>query len=328
MTPTIPAGWSMELLPGASSGVELVAVKRSAIARPLRYRVVVIPGSGCTGWLPLAERYFAGLLHAEVLALHKPKVDITAGAGADCSAEFIQSDALSTWRDHAQAALQSYEGRLRPDPQIPQVLVGISEGAELLPDLAPVVSSLAGLVMISASALDPREAGELQSARRGQPEAWRTLERAQSSDARDDTVVEGRTLRYWRDVWTWKLTQPLFNAPWPLLRAWGESDLLVPPAAYQQFAHRVRERPAPFCDMQLAGADHGLQLRGRDGIQWLWTRLENWARSRSMNVCASLLSPQLLQEGSLRNVPIGTASVTGAHLRQRANLQSVGADGF
>lgn len=123
-------------------------------------------------------------------------------------------------------------------------------------------------------------------------------------------------------------TQPLFNAPWPLLRAWGESDLLVPPAAYQQFAHRVRDRPAPFCDMQLAGADHGLQLRGRDGIQWLWTRLENWSRSRSMNICASLLSPQLLQEGSLRNVPIGTASVTGAHLRQRANLESVGADGF
>ena len=281
----MPAGWSIEVLPGVDSGVELTALKRSALVKPIRYRVVVLPGSGCTGWLPLADRYFAGLLHAEVLALHKPNVDITAGAEADCSADFIQSDDLSSWRDHARAALQTHEGR--PKPQVPQVLVGISEGAELLPDLAPVLSSLAGVVMVSASGLDPREAGELQSGRRGQLQAWQALERAQSSDARDETVVQGRTLKYWREVWKWQLTQPLLDAPWPLVRAWGESDLLVPVAAYQQFAQRARDRLAPFCDFRLPGADHGLQLRGRDGVQWLWTHLENWSRPRSMNMCAS-----------------------------------------
>ena len=104
----LPAEWSLATLPGAHSGISLAALKRHALTPPARYRVVVIPGSGCTGWVPLAARYFAGLLQAELLLLHKPGVDISAGLAAQCSAAFVQNDNLPAWPDHAQAALQAH----------------------------------------------------------------------------------------------------------------------------------------------------------------------------------------------------------------------------
>lgn len=294
--PALPAGWSLDTLPGADPGVALAVLRRAALVPPARYRVVVLPGSGCTGWLPVAPRYFAGLLHAELLVLHKPGVKVSAGLAPECSADFVDNDKLSTWRDHARAALQAYPTSFPPpfplDPVLPVLLVGISEGAELLPELASQVPALAGVVMISAPGLDPRDAGELQAGRLGHEPAWQALTRAQASNASDDTVFEGRTLAYWRDFWRWRLARPLLDAPWPLLRVWGDADGLVPVTAYQQFAQLAHNRAAPFCDLRLSAADHGLQIKQpdqRDDLQWLWARLEAWARQPAAGFCAQVL---------------------------------------
>jgi hypothetical protein len=294
--PALPAGWSLDTLPGADPGVALAVLRRAALVPPARYRVVVLPGSGCTGWLPVAPRYFAGLLHAELLVLHKPGVDIGAGLAAECTADFVQNDKLSSWREHARAALQAYPTLfpppVPPNPMLPVLLLGVSEGAELMPALASQVPALAGVVMISAPGLDPRETGELQAHRLGHESVWQALARAQASDASDDTVVEGRTLGYWRDFWRWRLAQPLLDAPWPLLRVWGDADALVPVAAYQRFGQLAQHRAAPFCDLRLPAADHGLQIKQpdqRDGLQWLWARLEAWARQPAAGFCAQIL---------------------------------------
>jgi hypothetical protein len=293
--PAVPVGWTLSTLPGARSDLLLSVLMRPALFPPARYRAIVVPGSGCTGWLPLAERFFSGMLHGELLVLHKPGVDISAGAAAECSPEFIQNDGLSAWRDHAQAALRAHFVNLpRPDAgesQLPVLLIGVSEGAELLPYLAVEVPSLAGVVMISAPGLDPRETGALQAQRLGQVTAWQLLENAQASDASDSSVQEGRTLRYWRDFWSWSLANPLLNAPWPLLRAWGDADALVPGVAYQRFSQQSYKRIAPMCDLRLPGADHGLQGaqigqgRQQDGLQWLWAKLELWARHPAKGLC-------------------------------------------
>lgn len=313
----LPAEWSQATLPGAHHGVTLTALKRQALAPPTRYRVVVIPGSGCTGWGPAAPRYFAGLLHAELLVLHKPGVDIHAGLATQCSADFIQLDSLPAWRDHARAALQAH---FAPSPppnsqapsesehlaaaaasaasaaplEPPTLLVGISEGAELLPSLAGSVPALAGVVMISAPGLDPREAGELQAVRLGHAAAWQTLDAAQASNASDHTLHQGRNLGYWRSFWQWPLAQPLLEAPWPLMRVWGEADALVPVTAYERFAHQAPTRAGPWCDLRLPDADHGLAPAlpgGRDGLQWIWAQLENWARSPVAGLCPKPLTP-------------------------------------
>jgi len=291
----LPAEWSIATLPGAHVGVTLIVLKRAALAAPARYRVVVLPGSGCTGWRPVAARYFAGLLHAELLVLHKPGVDINASLKAQCSPNFVAQDTLSSWRDHATAALRAYFSPFKTPslktPELPVLLVGISEGAELLPALADTVPTLAGVVMVSAPGIDPRDAGELQALQWGRSLDWQALQALQASSERDDRLAAGRTLGYWRDFWRWPLATPLLDAPWPLLRVWGDADALVPMAAYQRFAQQAQSRRALFCDLRLPGADHGLQGAPpdqRDGLQWLWAQLEAWARHPAPGLCAQL----------------------------------------
>lgn len=279
----LPQGWSALALPGPAPGVDVVAFHRRALVQPARYQVLVIPGSGCTRWAPFVERYFAGLLHAQVVVLHKPHVDLTAGLNATCPPAFVATDSLAHWRDAAVPAVAA----LHPDPQpvLPQVLVGISEGAELLPDVAAAMSAVSGIVMVSASGLDPAVAGALQADRLGHSAAWSVLRSMQASDLPDDLLVQGRSLRYWRAFWRWPLTAPLLSAPWPLLRIWGDADESVPLAAYLQFNQLASGRQAPFCDIRLPGAGHGLQTAHRDGIQWLWSQLERWARRPGQHMC-------------------------------------------
>lgn len=278
------------MLPGVQ-GAALPALRRAARTTPTRFRVIVIPGSGCAGLASIADRYFAGLLHAQVLVLHKPGVDPHAGpAPAHCTPAFVQADSLSLWRDHARAALQAEEQAraARREAPLPTLLVGISEGAELLAALAPEIPSLAGLVLLSSSGLDPLKAGTLQAQRLGALSAWQALAQAQASALPDDTLREGRSLRYWRDLWQWPLAQPLLAGPWPLLQVWGEADALVPSTAYEDFAARAQGRTAPFCTRRLPGADHGLQKPGHDGVQLLWAWLEQWARAPHAGLCAAL----------------------------------------
>ncbi len=281
------SAFKMRPLPGQGD-VTLQALERPELAPPLRYRVVVVPGSGCAGLGPFADRYFAGLLHAQVLVLHKPGVHpMDRTAPGQCTQAFVQADAHATWLAHAQAALQAWQAGLVPDV-LPTVLVGVSEGGELLPHLAPQVPRLAGLVLLGASGLDPREALTLQARRLGAQTALDALEQVQASAAPDASVHQGRSLRYWRDLWHWPQQQPLLDGPWPLLQVWGAEDALVPAQAYARFVRQAQGRAAPYCARALPGADHGLQAVGHDGVQQVWAWLEQWAREPAAGFCAPL----------------------------------------
>ncbi|MDY0106123.1 MAG: alpha/beta hydrolase [Giesbergeria sp.] len=287
-TPDAAPAFHPQPLPG-QGGVMLQALERAPRVAPLRYRVIVIPGSGCAGLGAWADRYFAGLLHAQVLVLHKPGVDPgDRTAPGRCPPSFVAGDALAAWQAHAQAAVQAWAGRSDESAALPTVLVGISEGAELLPGLAPQVPQLAGLVLLASSGLDPRVAGALQAQRLDAQAAWAALERAQAGSAPDGAVVQGRSLRYWRDLWHWPLARPLIDGPWPILQVWGGADELVPPQAYAQFHAQAQGRRAPFCARSLPGADHGLQSAERDGVQQVWAWLEQWARQPADGWCAPL----------------------------------------
>lgn len=275
----------------------LSALERSERVAPWRYRVIVVPGSGCAGMGAFADRYFAGLLHAQVLVLHKPGVDpMSRTAPADCPRSFVQEDRHSTWLAHASAALRADALQRQGQPAVPQLLVGISEGAELLPALAPTVPHLAGLVLLSASGLDPQEAGALQAGRLGVERDWHALGALVTGSLPDSTVVQGRSLGYWRDLWRWPVAQPLIESPWPVIQVWGGDDALVPAAAYEQFARqaaqgRVGSETQAWCARRLEGADHGLQHRvapgqtASDGVQKVWAWLEQWARAPQAGLC-------------------------------------------
>lgn len=282
--------WQRATLRGLRDA-ELPVLRRAPRELPLRFRVIVVPGSGCASMAEIAPRYFAGLLHAQVLVLQKPGIDLDAGlTPARCSDAFVQADRLSGWRDQARAALRA-DAQARAasgQPTVPAVLVGISEGAEILPALAAEVPQLAGLVLLSASGLDPLEAGSLQARRLGALNEWEVLGAAQASSRPDAEVVQGRSLGYWRDLWRWSVAQPLVEGPWALLQIRGEADALVPPLAYLRFAARAQGRAAAFCTRALPDADHGLQAPGRDGVQLLWALLEQWARAPQDGLCAPL----------------------------------------
>ncbi len=281
------AAFTLHSLPG-NDGVRVPTLQRAERTAPARYRVIVLPGSGCAGMAPVAARYFAGLLHAQVLVLHKPWADPHSRTPpGQCSAAFVQADALGAWRDHALAALRADTLQRLGKPVLPQVLVGISEGAELLPFLAAEVPHLAAVVLVGSSGLNPREAGALQAQRLGASRHWQALGTAQASALPDSQVLQGRSLRYWRDLWHWPLAAPLQAGHWPLLQVWGANDALVPAAAYARFAAQIQNRSAPHCMRRLPGADHGLQRPDADGVQQLWAWLEQWARAPKAGVCSA-----------------------------------------
>lgn len=282
-TRNLPAGWRAESVPGATPGRRLVALRRDAIDAPAVLRLVAIPGSGCTGFAPFAARYFNGLKRAQVIVLHKPYSDLFGGpAPAECPPEFLQYDALANWRDDAIAALK----QLDPGDAaaLPTIVLGISEGAEIVPYLVPALGKLIGMVFVSATGLDPAVVGAMQAARLGQTKAWDRLREQAASVLPDSTLVEGRTLRYWRDMFAWKLTAPLATLRVPLLRVWGADDALVPQHAYAALGASPA-RPEKLCDWRMAAADHGLQGKFGDGIQALWPRLERWAEAGRLD-CA------------------------------------------
>lgn len=270
--------------------VEIPILFRSAIAPPARYRVIFIPGSDCAGMQPIADRYFRGLLHAEVLVLHKPGIDLLSGPSPkSCSNEFIQWDTLSRWAVAARIAMLSDLSSRAP---MPQVLVGASEGAEILPLLASGINNLGALVLISSSGLDPREAAEMQAYRLGEGTAWRELSERVASTERNESLHQGRTLRYWRDMWSWSVTAALLWGNVPVMQVWGSADESIPEGAYLKFEALAAKRIAlngltgQLCIHRIAGADHGLQSPKRDGLQWLWAQLERWAHAPSTSPCA------------------------------------------
>jgi hypothetical protein len=263
---------------------KIIALERASLLEPERYRVIVIPGSGCTGLAPIADRYFAGLTHARVLVLHKPGVNPAWWpAPRSCPYRFVATDSLESWRDAASVALSEYLQKHPSD--LPLVLVGISEGAELLPHLATKIPGVSALVIIGSSGLDPAAVAALQAQRLGQLPTWQSVVDLARGSRAGTQIVQGRTLRYWREMLAWRMEDLLANVSLPLMQLWGGHDASVPVAAYEQGSARLRARAAPYCGTAFEAADHGLQEPGHDHLQWAWARLENWSRGGQW--CAS-----------------------------------------
>jgi hypothetical protein len=245
---------------------------RPALRAPARWRVLIVPGSGCESLAPSADRLARGLRQAQVVLLQKPALS---PPGHACSRAHLLADNLADWQQRALRL--AAQGLASTDPQLPLVLVGLSEGAELLPGLVAARPEAAALVLVGHAGLDPAEAGALQASRQGQAAAWQAL-MADTRGARDDdALLHGRHWRYWQVLQRWTLQVPLMADPRPLLQAWGGADALMPAAAYQRFGDAARRRQAPFCAVRFPRADHELREPGTDRLQQLWRWLDQAA---------------------------------------------------
>lgn len=256
----------------------------------VHYRLLVLPGSGCPS-LPLrqAGAWAAAFPGAEIVLVQKPWL----GEAGDCTPDFARHDRLSSWQ---QAALRALEGL--PSSRLPLLVLALSEGAEIAPTLFQALPEARALVTVGASGLDPRQLAEHLH---GQEGSWQRLLRRTEGTEADATLVDGRSLGYWRDLLGWPVGARLRALQRPWLRVWGRADALVPVPLYAQYERlyaplqdpspepsrqrAVRTGQAGLCDWPMPGADHALQGPGGDGLQQLGAALLRWVRDQEPWPC-------------------------------------------
>lgn len=271
--------WVVELHPDAHQVPRVPVLKSLARKEPAALRLVVIVGSGCSGMGPLAERYFSGLFTAEIWIIHKPHSSPwVRRAPHGCPDAFLRYDRHASWQADAASALASLRDSSTP---LPTWIVGISEGGEILAQLAHALrGELQGLVLLSAPGLNPSETMRLQAQRLGRMDAWSAIEQASRSSQSDHTMLHGRSLGYWRDAMNWSVSQPLLDTDWTILQVWGDDDELVPPEAYERFHALANGMPARLCSMRWPRSDHGLTSTVRGPAQpHIWHLIENSPRA-------------------------------------------------
>jgi hypothetical protein len=267
------------VLPGAAS-----IWLRGALSGPPSVRVWWVPGSGCPGFMPSGQAWLNAWPDAEIRVLQKPGIDAT----GRCAADFPRHDRLRDWAHAARLAIQSAATSAQPLSPLPTLLVGLSEGGEILAALAPTIEGLSGVLLIASPGLDPQAWAADQAAREHDTAGWRELLAQASSAAPDDTLLDGRSLGYWRDLLQWHQQANLLALPVPLARVWGEHDERIPPSAYARFAALAAARNAGWCDWSVPSANHALQGPEGDGIARLISRLSAWSRrGAGGSVCAA-----------------------------------------
>lgn len=255
-----------------------MVLSRPALSDRATWRLLIVPGSGCHDLAPSFPRMFAAAPGAHVLLLQKPHL-----GGTECGLSFLEWDRLSRWRD--QAIVLSRQALKSTDADLPLVLAGLSEGAELLPSLADAFSESKLLLMVGNAGLDPSITGALQAARNGVYDRWQQINAAVELADTEHRLIEGRSAGYWRDLRDWRLSGPLMHEPRPLLHVWGGQDRLVPQQAYQRFASQARVgRSGFYCAMRFVSADHELREPEADRLQALWRALDaHWRTSADVD---------------------------------------------
>jgi hypothetical protein len=244
-------------------------------------RVYVVPGSGCTGMAPILPSYFEGLSAREIIVLHKPHVRASDWPRpTPCRPGFIAQDDLASG-SRAWRSFMAQDMREHPVPAARVLLMGISEGAELLPGLMADWPDVGLALLLGSTGLDPWEALMLQLEREHDASFAQALQArlnegaagtpSQSSattlKADEEALIGGRTLSHWRTLRHWPVAAPLGQSRTHTLVLMGGADAVQPPEGLLRFEKR-HLRPG-MCTRLVPGADHGLRVGGK---QWprLW----------------------------------------------------------
>ena len=157
------------------------------------------PALAAPGFMPAGQ---VGLTpgRGQIRVLIKPGID----AAGRCAPTSPRVTACATGPHAARLAIESSATSAQPLQPCPPCS-SASAGGEILAALAPAVEGLSGLVLIAAPGLDPHAWGASKPPASTTPPAGRLLAQA-SSDAPDETLLDGRSLGYWRDLLQWQQT--------------------------------------------------------------------------------------------------------------------------
>lgn len=242
--------------------------------------VFVAPGSGCASMAPLLPEYFDGWQGlgggTRLFVLHKRFV----GAHDDgryCSADFIAHDHPSLWledyRAFVTAQIAMADAGARPPQRI--LALGISEGGELVPQLARRVPRITHVAIVGNGGMNPRDAFYRQAVRLGAAEQALALER--QCRALPDSVAAGRTCRYWNELFALNHLQALLELERPILVAMGSEDELLPVESAQFLEAEFMANGRKNLKVRvLPKANHGFFVEGRALLPYLWEALDQW----------------------------------------------------
>ena len=256
----------------------------SSAAAPVNL-IFVVAGAGCGSMGRYLPQYFtgwegeSGLTRIRVLLKRHIRAQ---DSGDECSEAFIRADHLSQWRADQLAFIKTQlrqfnERGIRPRRVI---LLGISEGAELVPLLArdlPQITHLALLANAGNSAIPTYRA--LAAIYPHMQQGWDVLSRALASSPADpeQARIHGRSWRYWSEIAGIDQTRNLLAARLPVFAGVGEADTLIPPGAAN--ALRKAFSDAGRSDLQLRiypAADHGLRSPDKNYLPDFMWQLDQW----------------------------------------------------
>lgn len=250
-------------------------------SRPPRNLIFVVPGSGCASMGRFLPAYFSGLGRTmgatRLFILHKRFIDPNAD-GRNCSDAFIDADHPSRWLADQGAFIRAQLAMAHANAQPPQrvIALGISEGAEVVPQLARSMPGITHLALVANGGMNPGDSFRLQAQRYGFAGEAGQVE-AVCRGAQPPARVAGRSCRYWAEMFALDHIGTLLELPIPILVTMGEADRLVPPESAHYLAARFNQAGREnFRLMLFRGADHALNRDGVSLLPYLWDAFDRW----------------------------------------------------
>jgi pimeloyl-ACP methyl ester carboxylesterase len=245
----------------------------------------VISGSDCTSmkyWLP---RYFRGLEGESgpmrIFVVHKRFIEERSwGRFNGCSEAFIRSDHPRRWvADYTEFI----ESRLRLGRPKRVVLLGISEGGEVVPLLARQVAGVTHLALLASGGMDSLAAYRMQARQLGldeQVDIVTAMQGVEPPEPADFAIrIGGRTRRYWSELRELEPTHNLLGLAIPILVGMGEADRSLPiETAWQLRDDFAEHGKTNLTLLTFEGADHFLfdQASGVSRLPDFWHQLDLW----------------------------------------------------
>lgn len=248
----------------------------------------VISGSDCTSMKYLLPQYFRGLEGESgpirIFILQKRFIEArTWGRVLGCSEDFVKADHPQRWiADQAEfinAQLASAQNRAASPKRV--VVLGISEGGDIVPVLARHIAGVTHAAILANGGMDPLDAYRLQAGKHGFNIAPNTLQNMGPAlpggpDAAAHRIA-GRTWRYWFELGQLKHTEGLLALTMPLLVAMGEADQAVPIESAQYLGDQFTQHgKSNLTLLSYPHADHALQSNTHSYLPDFWHAFDLW----------------------------------------------------
>lgn len=241
----------------------------------------VVPGSECVSMGPYLPQYFNGLDGAggpfRIFILHKRFIEPHSN-GKDCGRDFVEADHPSRWLADYSEFIAVQLQMARDNGALPDkvIVLGISEGGEVVPLLAHRHPQITHVAIFANGGMNPADSFRLQARRHGFSREAAELE-AFCQDAPAQSDAAGRSCRYWTEMFALDHTANLLALDIPILVAMGEADQAIPPDSARFLTERfAAEGKTNLTALLIPGADHALTRNGISLLPFLWGAFDRW----------------------------------------------------